>query len=644
MHSLLLLTLFSLTEAKGWLSPVYQNFFSVPLPIPPIAQPYKTYDNIDYYEIDIKPVDIEIYPGKKTRHVGYNGTVPGPTFKMQQGREAVVRFINHADRANSVHLHGSYSRAPFDGWAEDTTEPGQYKDYYYPNAQAARTLWYHDHAVGHTAENAYYGQAGFYILEDAQKNALNLPSGDYDIPLALAAKRYNPDGSLWDPEANGETTSVFGDVIQINGAPWPYLNVEPRKYLFRFLDTSISRSFQLYAEADKKVGTRIPFTVIGSDAGLLASPVSTTQLDISMAERWECVFDFSGYAGQNITLKNTGNVAADDDFDGTDRVMRFVVGNSVSDTKNNGPLPATLRSVPLPPAKTGIDRSYEFMRSNGEWQVNGVTWADVEDRVIAKPERGSVERWELINSAGGWSHPIHIHLIDFQVVGRTGGTRGVLPYEQTALKDVVWLNKNEKVQVLARYGPWDGLYMFHCHNLIHEDHDMMAALNVTALKDLGYDEKTRFIDPMEPKYRAKSFKPEDYANRDGDFEGSAIEKKCREFQDMDAYKSAPEVEQKLEDYWKTHSSQMTLVTKTSSGGAGSGNSASATVSGATSSVAPSSGSATASATVASSVTSTPGSTLITLPSTAKTTSTTSDDKGGKNKTSTSTSTKTTTKK
>ncbi|KAG9701728.1 oxidase cueO precursor, partial [Aureobasidium melanogenum] len=149
------------------------------------------------------------------------------------------------------------------------------------NAQAARTLWYHDHAVGHTAENAYFGQAGFYILEDDQKNSLGLPSGDYDVPLALAAKRYNADGSLWDPEANGETTSVFGDVIHVNGQPWPYLAVEPRKYLFRFLDTSVSRSFQLYAEADTKVGTRIPFSVIGSDAGLLASPVSTTQLDIS---------------------------------------------------------------------------------------------------------------------------------------------------------------------------------------------------------------------------------------------------------------------------------------------------------------------------------------------------------------------------
>lgn len=123
-----------------------------------------TGQTIDYYEVDIKPVSYQIYPNLgKTRLVGYDGQVPGPTFHMTKGREAVVRFINHADRANSVHLHGSYSktilfllptakgfnillfvgRAPFDGWADDTTAPGQYKDYYYPNNQNARTLWYH---------------------------------------------------------------------------------------------------------------------------------------------------------------------------------------------------------------------------------------------------------------------------------------------------------------------------------------------------------------------------------------------------------------------------------------------------------------------------------------------------------------------
>ncbi|CAC9892105.1 unnamed protein product [Aureobasidium pullulans] len=178
--------------------------------------------------------------------------------------------------------------------------------------------------------------------------------------------------------------------------------------------------------------------------------------------------------------------------------------------------------------------------------------------------------------------------------------------------------------------------MFHCHNLIHEDHDMMAALNVTHLTDLGYDEKTSFIDPMDTKYRAKSFKPEDLTNRDGDFEDSKIEEKCRMFQDLDAYKKANEVEEKLVEYWKTKS---TLVTKvSSSGGGGSFSSSSG------------SGSVSASATVVSSSASvssgssvTPSSTLVTSANKASSTSTTkttssstkSDDKGGKSKTSSS---------
>lgn len=288
-------------------------------------------------------------------------------------------------------------------------------------------MWYHDHAIDHTAvcnyipkstskhlhhvqENAYFGQAGFYILHDPQEQALGLPSGKYDIPLALAAKRYNSDGSLWSPEANSETVSVFGDVIQVNGQPWPYLSVEPRQYRFRFLDTSISRSFQMYLEADKAVGTRIPFKVIGSDAGLLSNPVSTTQLDISMAERWEVVFDFTSYAGQNVTLRNNRKVGADDDYNSTDKVMRFVVGPTVLDNTGNGPLPSTLREVPFPPQKTTVDRSFKFERSNGKFEVNGISWASgAEARVLAKPQRGAVEVWELQNSAGGWTHPIHIH-------------------------------------------------------------------------------------------------------------------------------------------------------------------------------------------------------------------------------------------
>lgn len=123
------------TLAKDWDSPVYKYLYQFEMPIAPIKQPLRsfTFPNappIDYFEVDIKPFEQQIYPNLgKTRLVGYDGRAPGPTFMVQRGREAVVRFINHSDRENSVHLHGSYSRAPFDSWAEDTTLVNKYKDY-----------------------------------------------------------------------------------------------------------------------------------------------------------------------------------------------------------------------------------------------------------------------------------------------------------------------------------------------------------------------------------------------------------------------------------------------------------------------------------------------------------------------------------
>ncbi|CAI6337125.1 unnamed protein product [Periconia digitata] len=570
----------STVYAKGgddkWLSPVYP-LYTQPLAFGEEISPKYTVKNsdgsdLDYYEIDIKPVDVQIYPGLgKTHLVGYNGGVPGPTFRMQKGREAVVRFVNHATLANSVHLHGSYSRAPFDGWADDITKPGQYKDYYYPNRQNARTLWYHDHAIDHTAENAYYGQAGFYILSDAEEDALNLPSGKYDLPLALASKQYNSDGTLWDPEKNGEEVSLWGDVIHVNGVPWPFHQVEPRKYRLRFLNTGISRSFQLSFESSDAVGKQIPFTVFASDAGLTLNPVQTNDLYISVAERWEVIVDFSAYAGKNVTVKNARKVAADDDYNSTDQVMRFIVGNTVSDSSNNLPngLPQTLRTVPFPPSHATSEYNFKFQKGNGGgWNINGVTWSDANSRILAKPPRGSVQKWTLENTSGGWSHPIHIHLVDLQIVSRSGGRGAVMPYEKVALKDVMWLDTNEKIEVVARYAPWDGVYMFHCHNLIHEDHEMLAAFNVTALPDLGYPETTHFIDPMEPRYRATDFSESDFQSRSGVFSEQGIKDKLNFFIGLEAYSKVDEVESALVDYWSTHTGGA-APTSTSKGGSGS---------------------------------------------------------------------------
>lgn len=272
-----------------------------------------------------------------------------------------------------------------------------------------------------------------------------------------------------------------------------------------------------------------------------------------MAERYEIVFDFSAYAGQAVELRNlpkAGGIGTDDDYLNTDKVMRFMVSSTaVEDTSS---VPDTLRTVPFPSSNTPnvIDHHFRFHRSNGEWQINNVVFADTEHRVLGNVPRGTTEIWELENSSDGWSHPIHVHLVDFRVLARTDGNRAVMPYEAAGLKDVVWLGRGETAIVEAHYAPWDGLYMFHCHNLIHEDHDMMAAFNVTALTNWGYNDTSLFLDPMEPKFRAKPFGAGDFQARTGLFSDEAIEAAVKELADEDPYSRVDDVNEALDNYWK----------------------------------------------------------------------------------------------
>ncbi|KFA69797.1 hypothetical protein S40285_02429 [Stachybotrys chlorohalonatus IBT 40285] len=527
------------------LSPEYP-LHTVPLPIPPIKQPKFTVQNpvtgqdIQYYEIEIKPFQQQVYPDLGPADlVGYDGMSPGPTIVVPRGTETVVRFINNAELPNSVHLHGSYSRAAFDGWAEDTTQPGEYKDYYYPNSQSARMLWYHDHAVHITSQNAYFGQAGVYIIHDAAEDALNLPSGDYDIPLVLATKQYNADGSLF--TTVGELNSLFGDVNHVNGQPWPFLNVEPRKYRFRLLDASVSRSYGLYFVDTEDTATSIPFQVIASDSGLLEHPAEVTQMYISMAERYEIVFDFSDFAGKTVDLKNVvgqvGGIGTDTDYDNIDKVMRFVVAEETS-APDTSVVPADLRDVPFPSPTTDAAIPFRFSRTNGVWTINGIAFANVEARLLANVPLGTVQRWELINVGNGWTHPIHVHLVDFRIISRVSGNnaRTVEPYE-SGLKDVVWLGRRETVVVEAHFNPFPGVYMIHCHNLIHEDHDMMAAFNTTVLPDYGYNASV-FVDPMEELWRPRPYLLTDFESQDGPFTVQAITDRIQEIASYSPYAAA----------------------------------------------------------------------------------------------------------
>lgn len=457
--------------------------YTTPLAVPAVLAPVRSTATTDYYVVTQQPTVAEIIPGLPTEMWGYNGLVPGPTIKTQRGREAVVRQINALPQRHprlgyepttSTHLHGSPSLPQFDGYASDLTAPEQFKDYAYSNTMEARTLWYHDHGLHHTAENVYMGLAAQYHTTDELEQSLPIPRGEHDIPLILGDKIFAQDGSLiW--EDNGHS-GLWGDVIVVNGTPWPVLNVKRRKYRFRILNGSIARGYRL------ALSTGEPMTVIATDGGLVPVPKPVSSLRIGMAERYDVVIDFSKYRpGQLVELRNLG-VKNSIDYDHTGKVMAFkVTGDSFDPSNDEVPqeLNPAAPAMNLDPSMASRTRRFEFVRTNGLWTINGKTWENVIasdfQEVIANPGLDDVEVWEFKNNSGGWFHPVHVHLIDFKVLERNG--RPPRP-EECGPKDVVYVGEGETIRLIARFGPHEGKYMIHCHNLPHEDHDMMHQFQV----------------------------------------------------------------------------------------------------------------------------------------------------------------------
>lgn len=458
--------------------------FTVPFAVPSILRPYRLDDatGTDYYRLSMQPTAVEIIPGLRTPLWGYNGEIPGPTVKARQGRHVVMRQVNNLPVQHptlgytpwtSVHLHGSPSLPQYDGYASDLTNPGQYKDYRYPNTQTARTLWYHDHGVHHTAENVLMGLAAQYHSTDPREAAMPIPHGQFDVPLIVSDAMFSSDGSLLFD--NHSESGMYGDVILVNGRPWPVMKVSRRKYRFRVLNASISRSYSWSLDSGE------PFTVIGTDGGLMPYPQAVTTFRHGMAERYEVVIDFAKYpVGRRVTLNNSSpdnNI----DYENTNKVMAFdVVGDDV-DLAGNAVPDVLMPDNPvmlLRPDQAVRSRTLDLIRTHGKWTINGTSWSDIAasgfTRVEADPHDGDVEIWTIRNGSGGWFHPTHVHLIDFKILDRNGAP--AMPHEQGP-KDVVYVGENETVRILARF-EGRGRYMIHCHNLVHEDHDMMTQFEV----------------------------------------------------------------------------------------------------------------------------------------------------------------------
>jgi spore coat protein A, manganese oxidase len=519
-----------------------------PLPIPPVL-----------HVTDDQPVEVTMRQFQQKVHRdlppttvwGYNGTWPGPTIEAKAGQPANINWtsklptthllpIDHSIHGaeatipavrNVAHLHGACALPDDDGYPEAWfTAQGEHGPHgpkfnprpsSYPNCQPATTLWYHDHALGITRLNVYVGLAGFYLIRDEAEAALNLPSGEFEIPLMLQDRLFHHDGSLYYPKVvNGPREhpvwiqEFYGDMNCVNGKVMPFLEVEPRRYRFRIVNAANSRFYHLRLYNSDATGKALDesfdvpaFQQIGTDGGLLPAPLELRYLLIGPAERFDVVIDFTGCEGKSFSLVNDapapytmgGQYVAED-------VMLFKVTRPLSGKDTSTVPDALIPFEPLTPTYETRERMLlvsEKERPSDGYVIIGLLgdarWCDP---ITEDPKSGSTEIWSFVNITGD-VHPLHIHLVQFQVLNRqpfdvasyqqtgkinfTGRPMAPEQNERPARKDTIKSYPGYVTRVIMRFDlPHTApttrgeelLYVWHCHILEHEDNEMMRPYKV----------------------------------------------------------------------------------------------------------------------------------------------------------------------
>ncbi|WP_212909711.1 multicopper oxidase family protein [Streptomyces sp. TS71-3] len=449
----------------------------------------------------------------------------------------------------SVHLHGGHQHSISDGQADGAITPGTSQLAEYLNEKTAH-LFYHDHAMPVTGHNCLSGLVGSYLVRDAGEDRLGLPKGAYEVVLSIADINFETDaegrlegrilnkrialGEAAGPDANPPSIAFEGPFTMVNGVVWPYLDVQARAYRFRMVNNSVTRQY-LLALVDEESGKPVKgaIKIIGTDVGLLDRPEDAGEtISMMPAERVDVVIDFAAFAGKRLRFANSAagappGVPVPDAGLARPEVMQFRVGTRrhpsyslprklAADftqlTSAKVPAEAVERFVTLVVDKTGMPILQELQEiAPGTKPGPGIvqltedgrtrTFRSVanyfEDRASFYVKAGGFEVWTFLNAgAAPIPHPIHIHLIEFQILKRsalvgtvdpaTAGTRdpltlgSALPIapEESGWKDVVQVPPNSLVRVGGRFGEQTGRFMYHCHLLDHEDDGMMRPLIV----------------------------------------------------------------------------------------------------------------------------------------------------------------------
>ena len=453
-----------------------------------------------------RPAQVPIFPGEPTKVWQYQAIVHkgnqdrviqlprsylGPIIKAHRGEKVRIRFRNDTVEKSIVHWHGLHVPAIMDGHPRHVVSQGESYFYEFEVKNRAGTYWYHPHPHGRTGPQVYRGLAGLFIVSDDEKRSARLPSDEYDVPLVIQDRTFDRGNQLIYTAGHRmeQMTGFLGDWIMVNGMPDFVLPVSTNAYRLRILNGSNSRIYRLAWQDDRRL------TIIGTDGGLLEKPLQRRYAFLSPGERLEIWADFNddpiGFETALVSLPFDGGTAG--------RGMMMGRGMMQSQRLPNGAgftifkLKVTKRENRdwvLPPKLSEIGPSQQdaadnfsspknfFLTMNHmQWSINGRTFEmeDVADDEIVR--LGSREIWQFHNTGGGMMHmmnmphPIHLHGKQFRVLERSGVTHQ--GYVDEGWKDTVLIMPGERIKILVDFDDYPGMFLYHCHNLEHEDMGMM---------------------------------------------------------------------------------------------------------------------------------------------------------------------------
>ena len=505
--------------------PVTPENFVHKLFIPSDNGPLGVLDVTGPLKIKVMAASFGLLPKLKSPFLLYQTEQAGksyqnPILRLETGANFSASMDNALLEPTIIHWHGLHTPAAMDGHPINTTAPGGSYKYDFKISNRGGTYWYHTHAHGLTAKQAYNGLASFFLVDDDDQRklakTLDLRLGETDLPLVIQDKQFDAQGRLvYKPNAHESMMGWLGDIVLTNLTPNAAHTVSPRTYRLRLLNGSNARIYRL---AFVNGVTPLEFTVIGTDGGLIDKPETVKESFFAPGERLDVLIDAGQVPpGQDIFLKSLafdpmenegstqgmgmgmGNMSSKSGMGemmasmGTSRLPLGMEFNILKLSVAKGDrvlskLPAALSEVKPIRTVSATQRKIELSMEHMRFLINGRSFKMKE--IAFDVKRGSVEIWSINNPAMGMPHPMHIHGFSFQVIERVSSPQQVSAIgifgkgrvvSDLGWKDTVLVWPGETVRIAVDFThnfPDDQTYLLHCHNLEHEDAGMMVNFRV----------------------------------------------------------------------------------------------------------------------------------------------------------------------